>query len=215
MASKALDIPGPAGRLEAVLLAPDGEPVAAAILCHAHPLRGGSMHFRLLFRLSRLLREKRFAVLRFHFRGVGRSEGEHDEGRGEQEDAGAALDHLAESYPEKPILLGGFSFGASIALRVGLAEDRVRSILALGLPVSYWRGREVSNPAGKPVLFVQGEHDEFGDAGAIRDFVGSFPGPSELAIVRGGDHLFTDRIPEVERAVSEWLERLSGNLGLV
>lgn len=215
MPSKALDIPGPAGRLESVLVTPEGEPRGAAILCHAHPLHGGTMHFKLLYRLSRMMREKGLAVLRFQFRGVGRSEGEHDDGRGEQEDAAAALDYLSRTHPGKPILLGGFSFGASIALRVGLREEEVSSVLALGLPVSFWRGVEVSNPEAKPVLFVQGERDEFGDERAIRDFVRAFPGPSHLVVVPGADHLFTDRMPEVERAVSEWLDRRPGILRLV
>jgi alpha/beta superfamily hydrolase len=173
------------------------------------------MHFKLLYRLSRMMREKGLAVLRFQFRGVGRSEGEHDDGRGEQQDAAAALDYLSRTYPGKTILLGGFSFGASIALRVGLREEEVSSVLALGLPVSFWSGLEVSNPEAKPVLFVQGERDEFGDERAIRDFVRAFPGPSHLTVVPGADHLFTDRMPEVERAVSEWLDRRPGILRLV
>src|SRR3972149_6672444 len=135
MLTRNLDLEGPAGRLEAVLMTPAGEPRGAALLCHAHPLHGGTMHFKLLFRAAKVFQRRGYAALRFQFRGVGRGAGEVDRGRGEADDARAALDFLGREYPEKPIVLGGFSFGAAVALHVGAHDDRVKALLLMGLPV--------------------------------------------------------------------------------
>ncbi len=207
MQTRNLDLEGPAGPLEAVLMTPAGGPKGAALLCHAHPLHGGTMHFKLLFRVAKILQSRAYAVLRFQFRGVGRSAGEFDRGRGEADDAEAALDFLSREYPGKPVLLGGFSFGAAVALRVGVRDDRVSALVLMGLPVSAFELR-ADNPRRRPALFVQGERDEFGDRRAIEDFVQSFPGPAELVVVPGSDHLFTEKTGLVEGALGEWLRNL-------
>ena len=207
MQTRNLDLEGPAGPLEAVLMAPAGEPEGAALLCHAHPLHGGTMHFKLLFRVAKTLQSRGYAVLRFQFRGVGRSAGEFDRGRGETDDARAALDFLGREYPEKPILLGGFSFGAAVALRAGVRDARVSALLLMGLPVLAIESPQ-ENPRAMPVLFLQGEHDEFGDRQTIEDFVQSFPGRAELAVIPGSDHLFTEKTGLVEEALGEWLRDL-------
>jgi len=201
------DLEGPAGLLEAVLMTPAGEPKGAALLCHAHPLHGGTMHFKLLFRAAKVFQSAGYAVLRFQFRGVGRSAGEFDRGRGEADDARAALDFLYREYPGRPMVLGGFSFGAAIALRLGARDDRATALLLMGLPVLAIESTP-KNPRGLPVLFVQGEHDEFGDRRAIEGFVRAFPGPTELVVVPGSDHLFTDKTELVEKALAEWLGNL-------
>jgi alpha/beta superfamily hydrolase len=156
MLTRNLDIEGLAGRIEAVLMTPDSDPVGSALLCHAHPLHGGSMHFKLLFRVAKVLQSRGYAVLRFHFRGVGRSGGSFDHGRGEADDARAALDFLSRSYPGKPMVLGGFSFGAAVALRVGAADARVSALLLMGLPVSAFGGLRPEEPTEKPIRIVQG-----------------------------------------------------------
>jgi alpha/beta superfamily hydrolase len=207
MPTRNLDLEGPAGPLEAVLMTPAGKPKGVALLCHAHPLHGGTMHFKLLFRAAKVFQSRGYAVLRFQFRGVGRSAGEFDRGRGEADDARAALDFLYREYPEKPIVLGGFSFGAAVALPIGAHDDRVSALLLMGLPVLSIESTP-ENPRAKPVLFLQGERDEFGDRRAIEDFVRSFPGPAELVVVPGSDHLFTEKIGLVERALGEWLRNL-------
>jgi alpha/beta superfamily hydrolase len=207
MPTRNLDLEGPAGPLEAVLMTPAGKPKGVALLCHAHPLHGGTMHFKLLFRAAKVFQSRGYAVLRFQFRGVGRSGGEFDRGRGEADDARAALDFLCREYPEKPIVLGGFSFGAAVALPIGAHDDRVSALLLMGLPVLSIESTP-ENPRAKPVLFLQGERDEFGDRRAIEDFVRSFPGPAELVVVPGSDHLFTEKIGLVERALGEWLRNL-------
>lgn len=207
MPTRALDLEGPAGPLEAVLMTPEGAPLGTAVLCHAHPLHGGTMHFKLLFRIAKLLQSRGYAALRFQFRGVGRSGGEFDHGRGEAEDLRAAIDFLSGEYPGKPVLLGGFSFGAAIALGLGLRDDRVSAMVLMGLPVSVFE-LPAANPRGKPLLFVQGEQDEFGDRRAIEEFVRSFPGPANLVVVPGSDHLFTENTGPVEEALREWLQNL-------
>ena len=207
MPTRNLDLEGPAGPLEAVLMTPAGEPKGVALLCHAHPLHGGTMHFKLLFRAGKVFQSRGYAVLRFQFRGVGRSTGEFDRGRGEADDARAALDFLYREYPEKPIVLGGFSFGAAVALRVGAHDPRVSALALMGLPVSALELRP-ENPQTKPVLFIQGERDEFGDREALEEFTRSFPGPWDLIFVLGSDHLFTESTAAVEAALGEWLQNL-------
>lgn len=200
--TRAVDIDGPAGRLEAVLMTPANAPAAAAVLCHAHPLHGGVMHFKLLFRVAKVLQARGHAVLRFNFRGVGRSEGAHDEGRGERDDVRAALDELDRRFEGLPVLLGGFSFGAAMALRVSDVDPRPSRVLAMGAPVDYLRPlkRDV------PRLFVQGARDRFGPEAAIRAYVDrDVPGEAELVVVPDADHFFTGRIDAVERAVEAWL----------
>lgn len=169
--SESFDIAGPAGRLEAILMRPEGEPVAAGVVCHAHPLHGGIMHFKVVFRAAKALQENGVAALRFNFRGVGRSEGTHDGGRGEQDDVSAALGEAARRFPALPLLLGGFSFGAAMALRVATKEARPRAVFALGLPLTKMSDLAVLQKLAVPRLFVQGEHDELGSGESVRKLV--------------------------------------------
>src|SRR5579863_10283410 len=113
-----LFLAGPAGRLEALMwTAPAGGPAFVAVVCHPHPLYGGTMHNKVVFQAAKRLHDFGVPVLRFNFRGAGLSEGAHENGRGEQEDVRAALDYLAGEFPGRPILLAGFSFGSSVGLR--------------------------------------------------------------------------------------------------
>ena len=146
---------------------PDGDPVAAGVVCHAHPRHGGVMHFKVVFRAARALQHAGVAALRFNFRGVGRSEGVHDEGRGEQDDVRAALDEAERRCPGLPLVLGGFSFGSSMALRVGCGDPRVRALFALGFPLSMVPDTSFLSGCRPPRLFVQGEQDEFGSGAQV------------------------------------------------
>jgi uncharacterized protein len=195
---------GPAGRLEAILMVPEGEPLAAAVVCHAHPLHGGIMHFKPVFRAAKALQEQGLAVLRFNFRGVGLSEGAHDDGRGEQDDARAALDELERRFPGRPLVLGGFSFGSHVALRVGGADPRARALFALGFPLRLVPETRFLAAAAQPTLFVQGEHDAFGSAEELRALVDRLPGPPRLVIVAGSDHFFAGHLDELHEAVASW-----------
>ncbi len=201
--SEAFDVAGPAGRLEAVLMLPPHPPVAAAVVCHAHPLHGGIMHYKLIFRAAKALQAQGAAVLRFNFRGVGRSEGQHDHGRGEQDDARAALDEMERRFPGLPQVLGGFSFGSLVALRVGAADPRVRALLALGLPLRLDPAEFLAGCV-KPRLFVQGERDEFGSGQALRELVARLPQPRSLVVVPGADHFFTGLLEPMQQAVEAW-----------
>jgi alpha/beta superfamily hydrolase len=212
--NETFDFAGPAGRLEAVLVHPEGPPVAAAVVCHAHPLHGGMMHFKVVFRAAKALQSAGLAVLRFNFRGVGRSEGVHDHGTGEQEDARAAMFEMQDRFPGSPLVLGGFSFGSAVALHVAARDARVRAVFALGYPLLLsFRG----TPAGpvprnppevrQPRLFVQGENDEFGPGGALRALVLDLPSPREIVVVPGANHFFEGQLDALQGAIADWAER--------
>ena len=205
-ASETFDFQGPAGRLEAVLMHPASTPVAAAVVCHAHPLHGGVMHFKPVFRAAQALQSAGLAVLRFNFRGVGRSASVHDFGVGEQEDARAALFELERRFPGLPLVLGGFSFGSSIALRVAARDIRVKAVFALGYPLAREADRAPLDAVRQPRLFVQGENDEFGAGATLRALAESLPPPREIVVVPGSDHYFTERLPALQAAVRSWAQ---------
>ena len=201
--SGTFDFHGPAGRLEAVLMRPPAPAVAAAVVCHAHPLHGGMMHFKVVFRAAKALQSAGLAVLRFNFRGVGRSEGAYDHGAGEQEDARAALFELQDRLPGLPLVLGGFSFGSVVSLAAAARDARVRAVFALGLPL------RMADPAvlarvAPPRLFVQGENDAFGSGEALRALVEPLPPPREFVVVPGADHFFTGHLDALQAAVAAW-----------
>jgi alpha/beta superfamily hydrolase len=202
--NESFDLAGPAGRLEALLMRPEGEPQGAAVLCHAHPLHGGMMHFKVVFRAAKALQDEGLAVLRFNFRGVGRSEGTHDEGRGEQEDVRAAIDEMARRFPGRPLVLGGFSFGAAMALRVGAADPRVRALLVLGFPFRMVPDPSFLTAVRTPRLFVQGENDELGGREPIQALVDPLPEPKRLLVVPGSDHFFTGHLEALQSAIADW-----------
>jgi hypothetical protein len=202
--NETFDIAGPAGRLEALLMNPEGPATAAAVLCHAHPLHGGIMHFKVLFRAAKALQAHGCAVLRFNFRGVGRSEGQHDEGRGEQGDTAAAVEEMARRFPGLPIVLGGFSFGSAMALRVGCGDARVRALLVMGFPSATLDDTSFVASCAQPRLFVQGANDAFGDEARIREIVDRLPEPKRLVVIPESDHFFDGRLDELQAAVDSW-----------
>jgi len=202
--NETFDLAGPAGRLEAILMLPDHEPQAAAVVCHAHPLQGGVMHFKVVFRVAKALQAENVAALRFNFRGVGRSEGRHDEGRGEQDDVRAALDELARRFPGRPLLAGGFSFGSVMALRAGCADARVRGLIALGFPMTMVSDPSFLDACTRPRLFVQGANDAFGPGRVLRDFAAKLPEPRQTVIVPDADHFFSGHLEPVQEAVRAW-----------
>jgi alpha/beta superfamily hydrolase len=202
--SETFDFAGPVGRLEAILMGPEAAPVAAAVVCHAHPLHGGMMHFKVVFRAAKALQDQGLAVLRFNFRGVGRSEGVHDDGNGEQDDARAALSELERRFPELPLVLGGFSFGSVVALRVAARDARVRAVFALGFPLVRFGDAQVLRGPSQPRLFVQGERDEYGAGDAVRALVEPLPPRRELVVVPEASHFFDGKLDAVQDAVAAW-----------
>jgi hypothetical protein len=202
---RTLFLDGPAGRLEALLWTPPQDAGAlAALVCHPHPLFGGTMHNKVVYQAAKTLHRLHLPVLRFNFRGAGLSQGQHDEGRGERDDVRAALDFLAREYAGRPLLLAGFSFGASVGLRAGCADQRVVALVGLGLPVNN-TGMDFLRNCAKPKLFLQGGQDEFGSRANIESLVATLPEPKRLVVVEGADHFFTGKLNEVDAALRAWL----------
>jgi uncharacterized protein len=197
---------GPAGRLEALLwTAAVPDPSFVAVVCHPHPLFGGTMHNKVVYHTARTLHHLGAAVLRFNFRGAGQSQGEHEQGIGEQYDVRAALDYLAVEYSGKPILLAGFSFGSWVGLRVGCEDDRVSRLVALGLPVNNVDASYLRQCA-KPKLFIQGLNDPFGSCENLEALFESLPEPKRLVFIDGADHFFVGHLDEVGTAIARWLD---------
>jgi len=197
---------GPAGRLEAMLWTSSAaDPDFAAVVCHPHPLFGGTMHNKVVYQTAKALHERGAPVLRFNFRGTGQSEGEHDNGRGERDDVRAALDYLAAEFPGRALLLAGFSFGSSVGLRVGCVDGRVDKLIGLGLPVNNV-DMSFLQTCAKPKLLIQGGNDQFGARARIEALFAMLPEPKRLAIVDGADHFFTGRLDQIGAAIEAWLD---------
>jgi alpha/beta superfamily hydrolase len=196
---------GPAGRLEAILWTPvrNDAPPMAALLCHPHPLFGGTMHNKVVYQAAKSLDSLGLPVLRFNFRGTGTSEGQHDKGRGEQEDVRTALDFLSAEYPQAPILLAGFSFGCWVGLRLGCGDERVAELIGLGTPVNS-TDFSFLRECKKPKLFVHGENDPFGDAKKVQALVESLPGEKHFVMVPAADHFFVGKLDQLDRAIKDW-----------
>ena len=193
---------GPAGKLEALLDVPDDDaPRAIAVVCHPHPLFGGTMHNKVVYRVARALRCSGYIVLRFNFRGVGQSQGRHDDGAGEIEDARAALDWLRIRYPGLPYTLAGFSFGARVSLSLGCALPDAGRLIALGFPAKL-------EPAGTlahctvPKVFIQSTQDEHGPRREMEAFYAGVAEPKRLIWVEARDHFFAGGLDELERQVA-------------
>jgi alpha/beta superfamily hydrolase len=204
------DLRGPAGRLEALLNtgANIGAPDAgySVLVCHPHPLGGGTMHNKVVYHTMKAFQGLGLPVLRFNFRGTGLSEGEHDQGRGEQEDVRAALDWLEERF-HLPTLFAGFSFGSYVGMRVCCSDSRVRGAVSLGLPV-HADGRDYTYDflcaCEKPKLFVSGTRDQYGPKAQVESVVAQASPPKTLVWVEEADHFFVGKLDEVQRAITAW-----------
>jgi alpha/beta superfamily hydrolase len=205
-----LFIPAPHGRLEAIWKEPRGQARGAALVLHPHPLHGGTMHNKVVFRTARGLEDAGVVTLRINFRGVGHSTGEHTGARGgEQEDARVALDYLTEKCPALPVFLAGFSFGARVGLEVGIKDPRVNFLVGVGTPVSIpEREYDFSfiEDCRKPLLLVHGERDEFGAVEDLRALAARLPDPSlvQIEIIPGAGHFFDHQLEELRRTVAAW-----------
>ena len=202
-----LFIPAPHGQLEAILKEPRDVtvPRAAALVLHPHPLHGGTMHNKVVFRAARALNEAGLVTLRLNFRGTGQSTGTHDYARGEQTDARVGLDYLTHAYPNLPLLLAGFSFGARVGLEVGANDQRVAALIGIGTPVNMYDFTFL-RPARKPLLLVHGERDEFGDADRLRALAAQLPAEArvQVVIIPEAGHFFDGQLDELGRAIREW-----------
>ena len=199
-------IPGPAGRLEALLEEPeDREPRLAVLVCHPHPLFGGTMHNKVVHRIARGVRKAGAVALRFNFRGVNLSEGTHGDLVGEVEDARAALEWLRERYPELPFALAGFSFGARAVARLGSEMPGALWLLLAGFPTRL--GADDFAPDCRvPRYFVQSTHDQFGPREEMQRLFDSLNEPKRLVWIEAKDHFFADALDELETAVIGFAE---------
>jgi len=212
-AIRSLFLAGPAGRLEALLNAGSPNATHAAVVCHPHPLYGGTLHNKVVFHAMKALNGFGFPVLRFNFRGTGLSEGDHAGGIGEVEDVRAALDWLEREFT-LPVIFAGFSFGAVVGLRAACPDDRVRTLTALGLPAVRFADRmddrvydfEFLRTCTKPKLFVSGARDQFAPAGKLEALVNTFADPKKLVRIEAGDHFFEGRLREMREAIETWVK---------
>jgi alpha/beta superfamily hydrolase len=181
-----------------------GSPPMAAVVCHPHPLFGGTMHNKVVYQAAKSLDGLGLPVLRFNFRGTGMSEGKHDLGVGEREDVRAAVDFLAAEFPNTPLLVAGFSFGCWVGLRVGCEDARVTSLIGLGAPVNNADFSYLAKCA-KPKLFVHGSNDIYGDPMKLNNLVASLPGENRVVVVEDANHFFVGKLDQVDAAITNWM----------
>ncbi len=203
--SQKLWLEGPVGRLQAILDSPDdGVATGAAVVFHPHPQHGGTMHNKVAHTLARSFVRSGFITLRFNFRGTEDSDGQYDEGVGELDDAIAAISWLRERNPDSPIWLGGFSFGAAIAVRAAVATD-VSGLITVAPAIYRFAGKLDGQPRC-PWLVIQGDQDELVDVEETIAWVNSLdPGP-ELIVLSGAEHFFHGRLNDVRHAAMEFVD---------
>jgi alpha/beta superfamily hydrolase len=205
---RSLFLDGPSGRLEALLNMGSEHPTHAALVCHPHPLYGGTLHNKVVFHTVKALNSFGYPVLRFNFRGAGLSQGEHDHGDGEVQDVRTALDWMDHEF-HLPLIFAGFSFGAAVGLRAACPDARVRAVIGLGLPVVTIDDRiydfEFLRHCMKPKLFVSGDRDQFGPRAKLEGLVRALQEPKKLVMVEGADHFFEGRLRELREAVEAWV----------
>jgi len=203
---------GPAGRLEALLNAGTEGATHAAVVCHPHPLYGGTLHNKVVFHTMKALNSFGFSVLRFNFRGTGLSQGEHDNGYGEIDDVRAALDWLDGEF-DLPIIFAGFSFGAAVGLSAACSDLRVQAAIGVGIPVVPADERaydfEFLQRCNKPKLFVSGARDQFGPREKLEGIVAQAAEPKQLVVIDGADHFFEGRLRELREAIEDWLRKVA------
>ena len=212
---KSLFLEGPAGRLEALLNAGAGNATHAAVVCHPHPLFGGTLHNKVVFHTMKALNSFGFPVLRFNFRGAGLSHGEHDQGNGEVEDVRTALDWLDAEF-HLPLVFAGFSFGAAVGLRAACSDTRVKALIGVGVPaIPVAADTEIPRTytfdflrdCARPKLFVSGARDQFGPRAKLEALVASASEPKKLVMIEGADHFFEGRLRELREAIESWVRQ--------
>jgi alpha/beta superfamily hydrolase len=220
------DLAGPAGRLEALLDEPVrvrtdapaisiAHPRAAVVFAHPHPQFGGTMHTKAVYQGAKGLTRIGCAVLRFNFRGVGRSQGTFDLGEGEKADFAAALDYMAAKYPDVDLWAAGFSFGSWVALEVGAADERVKTLIGIAPPFATsisGQDYDFTNTLAstKPKFFVQGEADEVCPLQGMWEFYARLHEPKEMVVIDAADHLFEGKTTEVGEALEDLLTDFEG-----
>jgi alpha/beta superfamily hydrolase len=208
MADNVTQITGPAGPLEVLLERPAGVPRAAVVFAHPLPIQGGTMHTKVVFQGAKALARTGCAVLRFNFRGVGRSAGEWDEGRGERDDFRAAVEFMAAEYPGVELWAAGFSFGSYVALTVGAEDDRICALIGIAPPVDRY-DFTAAKQSLKPKFIIHGESDELIPLKQVREFYAQLAEPKELVEIDRANHLFDGQAAEVGDALEDLLADFS------
>lgn len=198
------EIAGPAGLLEAMLDLPAATPRAAAVFAHPHPLYGGTLHTKAVYHATKAFARIGVAILRFNFRGVGRSAGTFDDGPGEREDFRAAIDFMASRYPGLPLWAAGFSFGSWIAMTLGAEDPRVAALVGIA-PVVDRYDYDVVTQSDKPKFIIHGEEDGLVSIKQVRRFYSACRDPKELVVIEAADHLFDGKTSEIGDAVEDLL----------
>lgn len=201
-----LFIPASHGQLEAILKEPAGEPRGVGLVCHPHPLGGGTMHNKVVFRAAAGLVDAGLTTLRFNFRGVGASTGEHDEIDGGVEDVKDAIAYMASEYPGQDMTLAGFSFGSRTGMAVGVSDDRVKRLISIGTPVEKYRDYDFLYNVKKPILFVHGNKDEFCSVESLRSVTDHIP-HAEVVIFENCGHFFDEHLNELRRVITDWVKK--------
>lgn len=202
-----LFIPAPHGQLEAIYRPKTNQAERVALVLHPHPLHGGTMHNKVVFRAAKALTETGFEVLRFNFRGVGASTGEYDEGVGECDDARVALDYLLNDQPHaSEVIVVGFSFGSIVGLNIGCADARIHRLIAIGAPARFGK-LECLFDCDKPKLFVHGAEDDIAPLEPLEEFLAKLPANSNLRLVSipGAGHFFDDQAEELMQTIKDFV----------
>ena len=197
-------LPGPAGRLECMLKypGPGAEGGGAAVVCHPHPLFGGTLHNKVVHAAAEALVAAGLPTLRFNFRGAGGSGGTHDGGRGEQDDLNAVLDHVAGRFPGRPLVLAGYSFGAYVALQAGCRDRRAAALIGIGLPITMMTFDFLAGCV-RPLTLIQGDQDLFGPLPLVMAVAATLPQGARVVAIPGAAHNFAGRLDELALRVGE------------
>src|SRR5687767_14993031 len=203
-----LMIPASHGQLEAILKEPDGPARGVGVVCHPHPLGGGTMHNKVVFRAAAGLVDAGLTTLRFNFRGVGASTGEHNEIEGGMEDVRDALDYMLSEHPARDLTIAGFSFGSRTGMAVGMKDDRVKRLISIGTPVDKYGDYDFLVGLTKPILFVHGDQDEFGSVNEVKRLVDevSKTAEAELVVFNSCGHFFDDHLNELRETIKNWVD---------
>lgn len=198
---------GAAGRLEAMLNSGKPDAQFSAVVCHPHPLFGGTMHNKVVYNAMKALNSFGFPVLRFNFRGTELSEGSHDYGKGERDDVRTAIDWLKQEF-SRPVIFAGFSFGAAVGLRAACPDPDVKGLISLGTPVAA-EGRsytyEFLNTCSKPKLFISGDRDQYGPAERLYEVTAATAEPKRFVLIHGADHFFAGQLEAMRSAIEFWV----------
>jgi uncharacterized protein len=208
-----INIPTQQGHLEGILK-PEEEgapPLYVGLVCHPHPLGGGTMHNKVVFKTAQIFQSLGMPALRFNFRGVGHSTGSYDEGRGEMDDTRYALEFLSRRYPGVPAIIAGFSFGSYVGLRIAQIDDRVSAMIGLGVPARMFHG-EALEGCHKPKLFIHGTEDELAPYDVMQEWFERVPAPKSLIAIQGADHFFQGRLEEVQAIIARFVRSLDPSL---